>query len=132
MTGEIKAVVRTDLPNWSGVLATAGNLVFSGLWEGALVAYDARTLQEVWRFDTGCGVMAPPISYAVNGKHTSRWRSGPIGLERSQRNSGSPIPARWSSSSRCDVLPRPGRDICSTRRQAWASQATRRVLAASY
>jgi len=39
-----------------GVLATGGNLVFTGLWEGALVAYDGKTLQEVWRFDTGCGV----------------------------------------------------------------------------
>jgi len=56
------------LPNWSGVLATGGNLVFTGLWEGALVAYDGKTLQEVWRFDTGCGVVARRISYAVNGK----------------------------------------------------------------
>jgi alcohol dehydrogenase (cytochrome c) len=76
-TGEIKAVARTDLTNWSGVLATAGNLVFTGLWEGALVAYDARTLQEVWRFDTGCGVMAPPISYAVNGKQYIAVAAGP-------------------------------------------------------
>jgi alcohol dehydrogenase (cytochrome c) len=75
-TGEIKAVARTDLPNWSGVLATAG-LVFTGLWEGALVAYDPRTLQEVWRFDTGCGVMAPPISYAVNGKQYIAVAAGP-------------------------------------------------------
>ena len=77
VTGEIKAVARTDLPNWSGVLATAGNLVFTGLWEGALVAYDARSLQEVWRFDTGCGVMAPPISYAVNGKQYIAVAAGP-------------------------------------------------------
>jgi alcohol dehydrogenase (cytochrome c) len=77
VTGEIKAVARTDLPNWSGVLATAGNLVFTGLWEGALVAYDARTLKEVWRFDTGCGVMAPPISYAVNGKQYIAVAAGP-------------------------------------------------------
>ena len=68
VTGETKAVARTDLPNWSGVLATGGNLVFTGLWEGALVAYDGRTLRELWRFDTGCGVMAPPMTYAVNGK----------------------------------------------------------------
>jgi alcohol dehydrogenase (cytochrome c) len=76
-TGEIKAVARTPLPNWSGVLATAGNLVFTGLWEGALVAYDARTMQEVWRFDTGCGIMAPPISYSVNGKQYIAVAAGP-------------------------------------------------------
>ncbi len=77
VTGETKAVARTDLPNWAGVLATGGNLVFSGLWEGALVAYDGATLQEVWRFDTGCGVMAPPISYAVNGKQYIAVAVGP-------------------------------------------------------
>jgi alcohol dehydrogenase (cytochrome c) len=77
VTGETKAVARTDLPNWSGVLATAGNLVFSGLWEGALVAYDGKTLQELWRFDTGCGFRAPPISYAVNGKQYIAVAAGP-------------------------------------------------------
>jgi alcohol dehydrogenase (cytochrome c) len=77
ITGDVKAVARTDLPNWSGVLATAGNLVFTGLWEGAVVAYDGRTMQELWRFDTGCGVMAPPISYAVNGKQYIAVAVGP-------------------------------------------------------
>jgi alcohol dehydrogenase (cytochrome c) len=77
VTGEVKATARTDLPNWSGVLATAGNVVFSGLWEGALVAYDGRTLQELWRFDTGCGVMAPPVTYAVNGKQYVAVAVGP-------------------------------------------------------
>jgi alcohol dehydrogenase (cytochrome c) len=76
-TGEVKAVARTDLPNWSGVLATAGNLVFSGLWEGGLVAYDGRTMQELWRLDTGCGVMAPPVTYAVNGKQYVAVAVGP-------------------------------------------------------
>jgi alcohol dehydrogenase (cytochrome c) len=77
VSGETKAVARTDLANWSGVLATGGNLVFTGLWEGALVAYDGKTLQEVWRFDTGCGVVAPPISYAVNGKQYVAVAAGP-------------------------------------------------------
>ena len=77
VSGETKAVARTDLPNWSGVLATGGNLVFSGLWEGALVAYDGRTLKELWRFDTGCGIVAPPISYAVNGKQYVAVAAGP-------------------------------------------------------
>ncbi len=77
VTGETTAIARTDLPNWSGVLATGGNLVFSGLWEGALVAYDGRTLKELWRFDTGCGFRAPPISYAVNGKQYIAIAAGP-------------------------------------------------------
>jgi alcohol dehydrogenase (cytochrome c) len=77
VTGETKAVTRFDLPNWSGMLATAGNLVFTGLWEGPLVAYDGKTLQELWRFDTGCGFRAPPISYSVGGKQYIAIAAGP-------------------------------------------------------
>jgi alcohol dehydrogenase (cytochrome c) len=86
VTGETKAVARTDLPNWAGVLATAGNLVFTGLWEGALVAYDGRTLQELWRFDTGCGIQAPPISYSVGGKQYIAVAAGPhwLGVRRTE------------------------------------------------
>jgi alcohol dehydrogenase (cytochrome c) len=43
----------------------------------AVAAYDGTTLQEVWRFETGCGVMAPPISYAVNGKQYIAVAIGP-------------------------------------------------------
>jgi alcohol dehydrogenase (cytochrome c) len=67
-TGEIKAIVRFEYPNFSGALATAGNLVFLGHPDGEFTAYDARTLKEVWSFNLGTGIQAPPISYAVNGK----------------------------------------------------------------
>ena len=33
-----------------------------------MTAHDATTLQEVWSFNTGSGINAPPISYSVNGK----------------------------------------------------------------
>src|SRR5262249_687246 len=77
VSGETKAVARTDLPNWAGGLATSGHLGFSGLWEGALVAYDGRNLQGVGRFDSGGGIVAPPISYAVNGKQYVAVAAGP-------------------------------------------------------
>jgi alcohol dehydrogenase (cytochrome c) len=77
VSGETKAVARTDLPNWSGVLATGGDLIFSGLWEGALVAYDGKILKELWRFDTGCEIVAPPISYSINGKQYVAVAAGP-------------------------------------------------------
>jgi len=96
VTGEIQAVARTELPNWSGVLATAGNLVFTGLQEGALVAYDGRTMQELWRFDTGCGVMAPPISYAVGGKQYIAVAAGPHWL--------GPKPAPIRNANACSML----------------------------
>jgi alcohol dehydrogenase (cytochrome c) len=51
-----------------GVLATAGGLVFTGDNFGYLIALDARTGKVLWKFQTGSPVMAPPVSYAVNGK----------------------------------------------------------------
>jgi alcohol dehydrogenase (cytochrome c) len=49
-------------------LATAGNLVFFGLPDGTFSAYDAKTLKELWNFNVGTGINAPPITYSVNGK----------------------------------------------------------------
>ena len=50
------------------MLATAGNLVFLGHYDGTFSAHDAKTLQEVWSFNVGTGINAPPITYSVDGK----------------------------------------------------------------
>jgi alcohol dehydrogenase (cytochrome c) len=68
VTSEIKANLKLEYPNYSGALATAGNLVFIGGVDGSVTAHDARTLKELWRFDVGTGINAPPITYSVNGK----------------------------------------------------------------
>jgi len=49
-----------------GLLATAGDLLFQGTGS-SLAAYDARTGERLWSVDTGVGVMAPPITYAIDG-----------------------------------------------------------------
>ena len=67
-TGEIKVNLRLEYPNYSGALATAGNLVFIGQPDGTLSAHDSKTLAEVWSFNVGTGINAPPITYSVNGK----------------------------------------------------------------
>ena len=36
--------------------------------EGYLIALDAKTGKPVWRFQTGGTIIAPPISYALNGR----------------------------------------------------------------
>jgi len=65
-----KEVFRVDHKGpWNGgVLATGGGLVFQGLATGDFHAYDARTGQDLFRASLQSAVMAPPISYAVNGK----------------------------------------------------------------
>jgi alcohol dehydrogenase (cytochrome c) len=60
--------VRTEQPMIGGVLATAGGLVFTGEGNGFFKAYDAATGAELWRFQAGAGVNAPPSSYTVDGK----------------------------------------------------------------
>jgi len=52
----------------SGVLATAGNLVFMGNGGGkVLTAYDAKTGAKLWTFDAQTAVFAAPITYQLDG-----------------------------------------------------------------
>ena len=66
--GKMTMRIDTKYPILSGVLATAGDLVFTATPDGDVVAYDAENLKELWRFPTGSGLNAPVITYAVNGK----------------------------------------------------------------
>ena len=52
----------------SGIMSTAGGLLFSGDPDGNFVAYDANTGDELWRFQTGFGADAPAITYMLNGE----------------------------------------------------------------
>ena len=51
-----------------GLLSTAGNLVFQGTADEELVAFNAETGERVWSSDTQTGVLAPPITYSVEGE----------------------------------------------------------------
>jgi alcohol dehydrogenase (cytochrome c) len=57
-----------DLPSWSGMLATAGGLVFSGRPTGEFVAIDEDTGNIAWQFKTSSGINAQPITYTHNGR----------------------------------------------------------------
>ncbi|MBM4228520.1 MAG: quinonprotein alcohol dehydrogenase, partial [Gammaproteobacteria bacterium] len=67
-TGKMTWKADTDEPLMGGVLATAGNLVFTGEGNGHFNAYDARDGKKLWSFMAGAGVNAPPVSYMVDGK----------------------------------------------------------------
>jgi hypothetical protein len=51
-----------------GNMTTAGGLMFAGNPDGTLRAWDARTGDEVWSFQAGWGIGAPPMTYSVNGQ----------------------------------------------------------------
>jgi len=67
-TGEVKWKFEHTSPTWSGVLSTAGGLVFSGDAEGNFIAFDAASLKPLWHFQMGGAVYAPPMAFAVDGK----------------------------------------------------------------
>ena len=51
-----------------GTLATAGNLVFQGGADGMLRSFTADAGDLVWEVDLGVGIMAPPVTYELDGK----------------------------------------------------------------
>ncbi|ATQ43512.1 PQQ-dependent dehydrogenase, methanol/ethanol family [Caulobacter mirabilis] len=54
---------------WNGgVLATAGGLVFQGSATGELAAFDAAGGKKVWAFDAQTGIVAPPMTYEIDGE----------------------------------------------------------------
>ena len=55
--------IKEKYPVWSGVLTTAGDLVFYGTLDGWLKAANAKTGQLVWKAKVGSGVVGAPITY---------------------------------------------------------------------
>ena len=53
---------------YSGTTTTAGGLVFVGRSAGELQAYDARTGDQLWSFQTGAGANTTPTFFEHNGK----------------------------------------------------------------
>src|SRR5712671_4926592 len=76
-TGEIKKNVHLRYPNYSGTLATAGGLVFLGLLDGTVAAFDDTSLDELWKINVGSGFSAPPMTFEVSGKQYVAIVSGP-------------------------------------------------------
>ena len=75
-TGAIKWEFKLQTPPWSGVLSTAGGLVFGGSIEGNFYALDALTGKSKWQFQTGGQMFANPISFNVNGQQRIAMATG--------------------------------------------------------
>ena len=61
---------RVEHPGtWNGgTLTTAGNLVFQGTSNGELVAFRANDGERLWSFPTQTGVVAPAMTYELDGE----------------------------------------------------------------
>jgi quinohemoprotein ethanol dehydrogenase len=66
-TNKIAWQQNWDAIAYSGVLTTKGNLVFVGHNDGRLIAYNAKTGDQVWEYMTDAGVNAPAVTYEIDG-----------------------------------------------------------------
>ncbi len=64
---EVWRATQTTSEN-GGVLSTAGGLVFQGNSDGEMVAYDDATGARLWSAPTQTAIIAPPVTYSINGE----------------------------------------------------------------
>lgn len=67
VAGQERWRVEHPVVRSGGTLSTAGNLVFQGRVDGVFAAYRATDGMKLWEFDTGVGIAAAPMTYAVGG-----------------------------------------------------------------
>jgi alcohol dehydrogenase (cytochrome c) len=67
----------------ASVLATAGDLVFTGNPEGEFLAFNARTGDKLWSYQTGAGHRGSAMSYSAGGRQfiatPTGWQMGLVG-----------------------------------------------------
>ncbi len=68
LSGKIVWQKKEKFPLWAGTLTTAGGLLFTGTSDGFVKAFDARTGEELWHFQTGSGVVSVPITWEMDGE----------------------------------------------------------------
>jgi PQQ-dependent dehydrogenase (methanol/ethanol family) len=80
-TGEIAWEVPQPGParakTWSGVLATAGDLIFYGQPNGSFTAADPRTGKTLWQFPTNVRMKASPMTFSFRGNQYIAVAAGP-------------------------------------------------------
>jgi alcohol dehydrogenase (cytochrome c) len=69
LTGAVKWNFPLQLgASATGVVATAGGVVFASSNDGHLIALEARTGRYLWHYYTGAQIIASPMAYGVGGK----------------------------------------------------------------
>ncbi|HJT06630.1 MAG TPA: methanol/ethanol family PQQ-dependent dehydrogenase, partial [Stellaceae bacterium] len=76
LTAKAKWQAPSTLPRFSGVLSTAGGVVFSGQLTGEFEAFDADTGKKLWQFKTGSGIEGQPVTWETDGRQYVAVSSG--------------------------------------------------------
>ena len=69
-----------SLAHGNGVLSTAGGLAFIGQPDGNLIALDASSGRELWRWQCGAAISSSPIMYEVDGDQYLAVYAGGTGI----------------------------------------------------
>jgi hypothetical protein len=67
-TGKVAWKVKTPEPNRGGVTTTKTGIGFYGGGDGTLNAFDTKTGQNLWKFQTGAQISSGPTIYEIDGK----------------------------------------------------------------
>lgn len=78
-TGELIWTRPQSTPATSGLMVTAGHLVFAGDAEGDFHALNDRTGETLWHFNVGTGIHGNPTTFTVDGKQYVAIVYGPGG-----------------------------------------------------
>ena len=80
-TGEIAWEVPQPGParakTWSGILSTAGGLIFYGQPNGGFTAADQRTGKTLWQFPTNVRMKGSPMTFMIGGNQYLAVAAGP-------------------------------------------------------
>ena len=76
VTGDKKWTLPTKYPILASLLATGGDVLFTGDVEGRFLALDAKTGKQLWSFSTGSGHRGGPITYSIKGRQYVATPSG--------------------------------------------------------
>jgi alcohol dehydrogenase (cytochrome c) len=76
VTGKAKWQHPWTIANFSGTLATAGDVVFTGTMEGEFLAFNAKNGEKLWSFQTGSGIVSQPITWEHGGRQYVTVASG--------------------------------------------------------
>ena len=86
LSGEVKRRLHSTYQNNSGVLSTAGGVIFTGYTNGTFAAFDDITLEELWKINVGTGFAAPPMTFEANGRQYVAILAGLSRAARSRNN----------------------------------------------
>jgi alcohol dehydrogenase (cytochrome c) len=96
-TGKFAWRKHLSLPAVGGALSLGTGVVFTGELNGSFDAFDAKSGDVLWKYETGSSILAPPASYMIGDKEYVVVGSGTAGNqevpELPKENAGSMITA---------------------------------------